>query len=109
MTDAKTYWKRIDYALEQKNLTVTEMANAIGYKRETIYYQKRKNQFPKVKQMEAIEKFIGFNPLEEENKYAINSEFVEFIPYLEKAEDWKIRAIRELLGMPDKKTEVEVV
>lgn len=97
MTDVKTYWNRIDEALSRKNLTMTEMAAAIGYKRETIYYQKRKGQFPKVKQMEAIENFLGINPLEEGS---VLSPFAEYIPYLEQAEAWQIKAVRELLKMP---------
>lgn len=108
MIDVKVYWKRVDDALLEKGITMTEMANALGYKRETIYGQKRRNQFPKVKQMRDMERFLGIKPLAEPEPEEKKSRFLEFVPYLEKAEDWKIKAIRELLGMPLEKNETKV-
>ena len=108
MVNVKTYWERIDAALMKKGLTMTDLARDLGYKRETIYGQKRLGQYPKPKQMADMEKYLGIDPMQDEvpDKY---SYLAEYIPYFEKAEEWQIKAIREILRMPEKKSNMAAV
>lgn len=89
------FWNKIDYGLKMKNITMTVLAADLGIKRETIYTQKRRKQLPKAEHLVAMLEYLGLDAAPKE------SPFAEYIPYLERAEDWKIKAIRELLGMPD--------
>lgn len=100
--DAEKYWNIIYATLEAKGISITDFAKEIGFKRETIYTQRRKGIIPRGEQVLAMQEYLGL--IQSQPK-----QFEEYLPYLEKAEDWKIKAIRELLGMPDKKTEAKVI
>lgn len=98
MTNAESYvmafWEKIDLGLKQKNITMTILASDLGLKRETIYTQKRRKQLPKAEHIVAMLNYLG---IEDTSK---KSPFAEYIPYLEQAEAWQIKAVRELLKMP---------
>lgn len=98
--DAETYvitfWNRIDLGLKLKGVNMTKLASDLNIKRETIYTQKRRKQLPRAEQLVAMLDYLGLEIT------ARDAWFDEYIPYLQKAEDWKIKAIRDLLGMPDK-------
>ncbi len=99
----KSFWDKIDKGLKMKDITMTVLATDLGIKRETIYTQKRRNQLPKAEHLVAMLEYLDLDAAPKE------SIFAEYIPYLERAEEWKIKAIRELLGMPElvKKNKVD--
>lgn len=100
--DAKCYWDMIYEAIENRGLSITEFAEAIGFKRETIYTQRRKGIIPGGEQVLAMQEYLGLVG----NKV---NKFDEYIPYIEKAEEWQIKAIREILRMPEKKSDAQLV
>lgn len=92
--EAKEFWAKVDRQLQLQGLTVLELSSLIGKSRNTIYSQKTYFYMPKADQIKKMEEVLGCKLLDDDESFS------EFLPYLRKAEEWQLRSIRQILGMP---------
>lgn len=89
--------------MKELDISVQELAKAIGKSRNTVYTQKIYGYMPKAEQIMEMESVLHCKLLKEETD---NKIFFEFLPYLVKAEDWQLEAIRKILDMPQTEKKV---
>lgn len=101
--DAREFWDKVETRMKELDISVQELAKAIGKSRNTVYTQKIYGYMPKAEQIIEMERVLHCKLLKEE---ADNKVFFEFLPYLVKAEDWQLEAIRKILDMPQAEKKV---
>lgn len=93
---ATEFWNKLDKLLLETNMSLADLARTIGVNKGTIYKQRDREQMPKGEELQAMYDFFGV-------KLLSTPEYLyEYIPYLERAEEWQIKAVREILKMPVK-------
>ncbi|MGP1507484.1 MAG: DUF7339 family protein [Sphaerochaeta sp.] len=56
--DGKEYWERIDGKLKEKAITLTDLCEATGLNRGTLYSQRNRRAIPKTKEYQIIDDFL---------------------------------------------------
>ena len=110
-----TFGDNVRNIRKEKGMTQEELALALGYKDRSSVNKIEKNvaQIPQetiqrladVLGVPVAKLFADAEPVTP----AIPSDLMEFLPFLEKAEEWQLESVRRILGMPQKKTLVSTV
>lgn len=86
---------------EEKGMTQTELAKAIGYEsRAAISYLESGKRIASVDCIGKLSEALGVSPLYFFEIQSSINECEEFLPYLQKADERTLFAVRKLLGMP---------
>lgn len=104
-----TFGDNVRNIRKEKGMTQEELALALGYKDRSSVNKIEKNvaQIPQetiqrladVLGVPVAKLFADAEPVTP----AIPSDLMEFLPFLEKAEEWQLESVRRILGMPQKK------
>ena len=104
-----TFGDNVRNIRKEKGMTQEELALALGYKGRSSVNKIEKNvaQIPQetiqrladVLGVPVAKLFADAEPVTP----AISSDLMEFLPFLEKAEEWQLESVRRILGMPQKK------
>jgi len=105
-----TFGDNVRNIRKEKGMTQEELAQALGYKDRSSVNKIEKNvaQIPQetiqrladVLGVPVAKLFADAEPVTP----AISSDLMEFLPFLEKAEEWQLESVRRILGMPQKKS-----
>lgn len=96
----KEVWKRID---EKKgDMSVKELSELTGIKYQLLKDQRSRDIIPKAVDLASIARALNTTMDYVMTGRNFRSAFLEYIPYLEKASDGDLSAIRKILGMPEK-------
>ncbi len=95
---------RIKYYRLQAHISQKELADALGYKHHSSVarIEDGSHDVP-LSVLEAIAKIFNVSPCAFFNP--IPQEVEEFYPYLMNAAEWQLKAVREILHMPEEKRE----
>ena len=94
---AKEFWERVDSQLRRQDISITEMCSLIEKSPNTVFSQRKKLNMPKADQIRRMEEVLRCSLLDDSS----DDPFVEYLPYLRQAEEWQLRSVRQILGMPD--------
>lgn len=83
-------------------MTVRELSDQTGIKYQLLKDQRSRNVIPKAIDLVSIAKALGTTVDYIMTGRSFRSPFLEFIPFLEKASDGDLSAIRKILGMSEK-------
>lgn len=94
----------------EKGMTQEELALKLGYKGRSSINKIETNvaQVPQ-KTIQELANALGvevarlFSDAEPQIRGTVSQKAMEFVPYIERAEDWQLDAIRKILDMPTKK------
>lgn len=100
----------VRYYRERKRMTQEQLAAELGYKNNSAIVKIENGTLdPSASMVSALAKALGvsiaslFNPVTHTIDTSHYDEFEEYLPYLRAAEEWRIKAVRDLLQMPIKK------
>lgn len=100
----------VRYYRERKRMTQEQLAAELGYKNNSAIVKIENGTLdPSASMVSALAKALGvsiaslFNPVTNTIDASHYDEFEEYLPYLRAAEEWRIKAVRDLLQMPIKK------
>ena len=105
-----TFGENVRRYRTEKGMTQEELSLRLGYKGRSSVNKIETNaaQVPQ-KMIQKIADALGvpvaslFSGAEPSAKGSISSRVMDFVPYLEKAQDWQLDAVRKILDMPGKK------
>ncbi len=94
--------KRIKFYRMQAGITQKELCTALGYKHHSSIgrIEDGTNDVP-LSILEKMANIFGVSPVAFFNPCPV--EFDEYVSYLMNAEEWQLKAVREILHMPEKR------